>query len=447
MEKRMRQLCRSLFSPYPSAYASPSSALNAPFFMLSSLPTTTTPCRERRKSDADAHAFPPFDISDDGGQGKREEEGEEGPGQTGIRIRLMSEEEQEDQGTSGMVMTSQMKWVLVVLSIAALIVGQSVALLLSRYYFDNGGSSRWLSTLLQCVGWPILVIPLLFYYGKESANRLTPFTTKLVFIYVALGLLLAADNLAYSWGISFMPASTYSLLCSSQLAFNAVFALVLVKQKIGPYTLNSLVILTFSAVLLGVQSDGGRPAGVNNVQYIIGFVCTVAASAMYGLILPLMQLVFKRVIKKETFAVVLEMQIYTSIVATAVCVIGLFISGESQHLKEEASNFTKGKVAYYMTLVWSAIGWQVCSVGVVSLIFVVSSLFSNVISTLSLPVVPLLSVWFFHDKMHALKIISLLLSVWGFVSYIYGGYVDSKSATNPKNNTSVENRQSSSDAR
>jgi hypothetical protein len=38
-------------------------------------------------------------------------------------------------------------------------------------------------------------------------------------------------------------------------------------------------------------------------------------------------------------------------------------------------------------------------VGVVGLIFLVSSLFSNVISTLALPVVPILSVGFFHDKM------------------------------------------------
>lgn len=183
------------------------------------------------------------------------------------------------------------------------------------------------------------------------------------------------------------------------------------------------------AILLGVHSDSDRPEGVNTTKYIIGFFCTIAASAIYGLILPLMQLVFDRVIKKETFAVVLEMQIYTSLVATVVCVVGLFVSGEFRDMKEEAHSFTKGRVAYYMTLIWSAIGWQVCSVGVVGLIFLVSSLFSNVISTLALPVVPILSVGFFHDKMDSLKIISMLLSIWGFVSYIFGGYVDSKSSS------------------
>lgn len=338
-------------------------------------------------------------------------------------------------------------WVLLISSILALIVGQAAATLLSRYYFDNGGNSRWLSTLLQCVGWPILLIPLLFYLRKKKgSSRLTTLTPKLCLIYLALGLLIAGDNLLYSWGVSFMPASTYSLLCSSQLAFNAVFAFSLNKQKITPSVLNSLVILIFSAVLLGVDSDGDRPEGVSTTEYIIGFFCTVAASAMYGLILPLMQLVFQRVIKKETFAVVLEMQIYTSIVATVVCIMGLFISRESEDMKKEASSFTTGKLAYYMTLIWSAIGWQVCSVGVVGLIFQVSSLFSNVISTLALPVVPILSVWLFHDSMNAIKIISMLLSIWGFVSYVYGGYVDSKSATAPKN-TTEENSHGSLSAR
>eukprot|EP00253_Pinus_taeda_P004689 PITA_04689 len=325
-------------------------------------------------------------------------------------------------------------WVLVIFSILALIVGQVGAILLGRYYFDNGGDSRWISTLVQSVGWPILFIPFVLYQRKQ-VSKLTSFRPKLVLIYVALGLLVAGANLLYSWGLSYMPVSTYSLLCSSQLAFNAVFAFMLNRQKISPYILNSLVLLTLSAILLGVHSDNDRPEGVNTAKYIGGFICTVAASAMYGLILPLMQVVFNRVIKKETFAVVLEMQIYTSMVATVVCIIGLFVSGEFQDMTKEGESFTTGKVAYYMTLIWCAIGWQVCGIGAFGLIFLVSSLFPNAVSTLSLPLVPILSVGFFHDKMDALKIISMLLSIWGFVSYIFGGYLDSKTAMDSQNDT------------
>ena len=82
---------------------------------------------------------------------------------------------------------------------------------------------------------------------------------------------------------------------------------------------------------------------------------------------------------------VLQKKIFTSIVVTVVCIVGLFVIGEFRDMKNEDEKFTMGTVSYYMTLIWSAIGWQVCSVGRVGLIFLVSSLFSNVISTLALP--------------------------------------------------------------
>lgn len=51
-------------------------------------------------------------------------------------------------------------WLLVLFSILGLVVGQAAATLLSRYYFDNGGNSRWISTLLQTVlfQWMISIV-------------------------------------------------------------------------------------------------------------------------------------------------------------------------------------------------------------------------------------------------------------------------------------------------
>ena len=45
-----------------------------------------------------------------------------------------------------------------------------------------------------------------------------------------------------------------------------------------------------------------------------------------------MQLVFNRILK-ETFAVVLEIQILTSIVATVVCIVLLFVGREFSYIK------------------------------------------------------------------------------------------------------------------
>ena len=86
--------------------------------------------------------------------------------------------------------------------------------------------------------------------------------------------------------------------------------------------------------------------------------------------------------------------------------------------------FELGKVSYVMTLVWTGISWQVYSVGALGLIFEVSSLLSNVISTMGLPIVPVLAVFIFHDKMDGVKAIHMVLAIWGFVSYIYQHYRD-----------------------
>ncbi|KAL3499826.1 hypothetical protein ACH5RR_038919 [Cinchona calisaya] len=120
----------------------------------------------------------------------------------------------------------------------------------------------------------------------------------------------------------------------------------------------------------------------------------------------------------------LVLQIFPSLVATCAWVVGLFASGEWKTLESESINYRMGRVSYVMNLFWTAVSWQVSSVGMLGLIFEVSSLFANVISTVSLPAIPILAVIFFHDKMDGMKIIALILTVWGFLSYVYQHYLD-----------------------
>ncbi|XP_057435833.1 probable purine permease 11 [Lotus japonicus] len=317
-------------------------------------------------------------------------------------------------------------WFMVALSIAFLIIGQSAAVILGRFYYDQGGNSKWIATLVQTAAFPILFIPFFAIPSSSEASTSSapPSFKVIVLIYFVLGVLIAADNMMYSTGLLYLSASTYSLICASQLAFNAVFSYFINSQKFTALIINSTVVLTFSASLLAVNEDSDKPDGLSQGKYIVGFLVTLGASALYSLILSLMQLSFDKVLKKETFSVVLEMQIYTSLVATCASTIGLFASGEWHSLHGEMEGFKKGEVAYVLTLVWTAVAWQVCSVGVVGLIFLVSSLYSNVISTVSLAVTPIASVIVFHDKMNGVKIISMLLAIWGFASYIYQNYID-----------------------
>lgn len=325
-----------------------------------------------------------------------------------------------------------MWWLRMALYTFFVLSGQSTATLLGRLYYDKGGNSKWMATIVQSAGFPILLLPLSFFFSptnptinpshSNSANP--PSTSTIAFTYVSLGLLLAGDNLMYSYGLLYLPVSTYSLICASQLAFNAFFSFFLNSQKFTPYIINSLVLLTISTTLLVIGADSEDPTEHTEREYAIGFLCTLGASAAYSLWLSLTQLSFQKVLKRETFSVVLEMTIYLSLVATCVTVVGLFASGEWKDLKGEMKAYGLGKLSYLMTLVWTAVAWQISTIGTVGLIFEVSSLFSNVISTLALPVVPILAVVFFHDKMGGIKIVALLLAIWGFVSYIYQHYLD-----------------------
>lgn len=307
--------------------------------------------------------------------------------------------------------------------------GQSVATILGRLYYDNGGNSKWLATVVQLVGFPVLLPYYLLAIKTHTTTHRDDKTTSLrnrVLVYVVLGLLVGADCYLYSIGLLYLPVSTYSLICASQLAFNAVFSYFLNSQKLTPIILNSLFLLTISSTLLGFNNEESNSTKVTKGEYVKGFIFTVGASAGYGLTLSLQQLAFRKVLKKQNFSEVMDMIIYVSLVASCVSVVGLFASSEWKTLSSEMENYKLGKVSYIMNLVWTAITWQVFSIGGTGLIFELSSLFSNAISVLGLPVVPILAVIIFHDKMNGLKAISMILAIWGFTSYVYQHYLDDK---------------------
>ncbi|KAL3613643.1 putative purine permease 11 [Castilleja foliolosa] len=273
-------------------------------------------------------------------------------------------------------------WILVLLNITFIIVGQAAAVLLGRLYYDKGGNSKWMSTLVQTAAFPLLLVPYFIFIRSpnESPSPAPPSFLLLSAIYFVIGALVAGDNMLYSTSLLYLSASTYSLICATQLAFISIFSFFINGKKFTVSIFISVVFLSLSAVLLSLNEDSDRPLGVSIRKYIIGILTAVTASALYSLIMSLMQQTFERILRKEMFIVVLEMQIYTSATATCVAIVGLFASGEWGTLRGEMGSFESGKVSYVMTLVWIATAWQVCSVG---LIFVVSSLFSNVISTLS----------------------------------------------------------------
>ncbi|CAH8343139.1 unnamed protein product [Eruca vesicaria subsp. sativa] len=333
---------------------------------------------------------------------------------------LLKEEDEEVLPQIKKLKRSQW-WIFVFISIFFLISAQAVAVLLGRFYYDQGGNSKWISTLVQTVGFPILYLPLCFLPASSSQSSCS-FKT-LVWIYLSLGLAIGLDNLLYSYGLLLLSASAYSLICATQLVFNAVFSYFINCEKITFWTVTSVFLLTISALVIALDDDSDSPSG--GWIYVIGCLLTLLASLIYSLQLSLMQFSFEKLIKKESsFAMVLEMQIYTSLVASCVSVMGLFASGEWKMLKMEMEEFHKGQVSYVLTLVGTAVSWQLGSVAAVALIFLVSSLFSNLIGTLSLIVTPLAALVVFEDKLTVAKIVAMLFAIPGVAFYMYKNYLD-----------------------
>lgn len=320
-------------------------------------------------------------------------------------------------------------WLRIAVYATLALLGQSATTLLGRLYYENGGKSKWMATLVQVAGFPIL----LPYYHISAPKDLTensfyhqnqPSKLVLTLVYVSLGQLVTLNCYLNSAGLWFLPVSTYSLICSSQLAFNAIFSYFLNSLKITPYIINSLVLLTISSALLVFQDESPDSTQISNKKYVIGFIFTVAASAGVGLGLSLTQFAFKNVIKRENFKVIIDMIVYLSLVATCASLVGLFASGEWKGLKKEIEGYETGKAAYILNLAFTAIISQLVTLGCTGLVFEVSSLFSNAISVLGQHIVPILAVMVFQDKMHGIKVISMVLAVWGFISYVYQQYLD-----------------------
>lgn len=306
------------------------------------------------------------------------------------------------------------------------LVGQSVATILGRLYYDKGGNSKWMATLVINAGFPIL-LPL--YHFSPSDNQKCSYTKQvsspiLASIYISLGIFLAAVSMLYAVGLLNLPVTIYTLVCATQLGFNSLFSFFLNSHKLTPLILNSVALLTISSMLLVFTPGDSLDSSTNNNKFALGFLCTIGASAGYALLLSLTQLYFQNIIKRSTFRVVVDMTIYQSAVATCVVLIALFVSGEWKTLCTEMREFELGSVSYVMILVWTAVFWQVFSIGVIALIYKVSSLFSNVICAMGFPVVLVLAVFILNDKMNGVKVISLVLAILGLVSYLYQHYLD-----------------------
>ncbi|CAH8355476.1 unnamed protein product [Eruca vesicaria subsp. sativa] len=309
--------------------------------------------------------------------------------------------------------------------------------LLTRLYYTKGGTRIWFMSFLATAGCPIILIPLYVSFLRRNRNRNNTentYKTKLVLMEsplfiasIVIGLLIGLDNYLYAYGLAFLPVSTSSLIVGSQLAFNAIFAFFMVKQKFTFFSINAVVLLTVATGVLALHSSGDRPDDVRHKEYVVGFLLTLIAAVLYAFILPLVELAYKKARQEITFTLVLEMQMVMCVASSCFCLVGMLVKGDFKAIPKEAREFKiGGTVFYYTLLVITGIVYQCFLLGAIGVVYCASSLASGVLISVFLPVTEVLAVVCFREKFQAEKGVSLLLSLWGFVSYFYGEFKSGK---------------------
>lgn len=180
------------------------------------------------------------------------------------------------------------------------------------------------------------------------------------------------------------------------------------------------------SILLGIQRAGDRPPGVTNSQYLLGFFISIAAAAILGFILVSTQVAYAKANQGMTYTIVLQFQVCLAFFATLICTIGSLINKDFSEMQREAGDFDLGAKTYYLVLASNMVVWQLMFTGRVGIIFCTSSLFAGVMSAALLPISQIAAVITFHENFTGEKGIALALALWGFTSYFYGSYKNTK---------------------
>ncbi|WCJ29904.1 purine permease 5 [Euphorbia peplus] len=313
-------------------------------------------------------------------------------------------------------------WIFFISSIGAMLFILPASSLLSRVYNTNGGTSKWIISWAAVAGWPITALFLLPIYLFSSTHP-SPFTLKLVLSYIVLGFLTAAHDLMFAYAYAYLPASSATLLASSSLVFSCLFGYFIVNNKLNASTINSTVIIIAATTIISLDSDTNRYDNVSDREYILGFIWDVMASALHGLIYALSELVFVKLLGRRSFVVVLEQQTMVSFFGFVFLSIGVIVNGDFQKMKSEAKTFVGGEGSYVKVIVWAAVAFQLGSLGATGVVYFGSSVMAGLVNAVRNPITSIGAVVVLNDPMSGLKVMSLVLNLWGFACYIYGNSV------------------------
>ncbi|XP_010428576.2 PREDICTED: putative purine permease 15 [Camelina sativa] len=333
------------------------------------------------------------------------------------------------------------KWVTIIICIILAVTGQCITRILENYYFRHRNRSRrysfWTQSLLQVVGFPILLVPFLLLVLSSKKRKQLLITSDGV---AAALLVLYPIIVIYMFCQAFfsnikhrIPFKVFTLIYTSQLFFTPIFSIFIFsnKVKLNRWTIVSLILATLAGTFTLNTFSAGSPIIYNGKIHTFRVMyLAVCGAVFFSLLLAQIRNIFEAFIsvckestniKQPSFVVVLELLIFSFLYTTVIFVAAVFISGDHHNLKREMDGFSKGQVSYVWTMVGQAVAWQIYWVGIVGLVLAVSAEFSNVISVCTWPIVSVLVALFYnkYDQFDVFRGIALGAATLSVASYLY----------------------------
>lgn len=140
-----------------------------------------------------------------------------------LEANLIHHEAIESSSSSVPQIKNYKRWFRLSIYVFFVLFFQPLATILGRLYYENGGESTYVVTLLSLVGFPVLILFSFFSQTRQPKSTDTNFNqspsfTTLASAYMCTGLLVSANAYLYAIGLLYLPVSTYSLISASQLA-------------------------------------------------------------------------------------------------------------------------------------------------------------------------------------------------------------------------------------
>mmetsp|Transcript_96778 Transcript_96778/g.172145 ORF Transcript_96778/g.172145 Transcript_96778/m.172145 type:complete len:372 (-) Transcript_96778:98-1213(-) len=276
----------------------------------------------------------------------------------------------------------------------------------------------WFNALMLSAAWPLTGLMSFAYYRyyKEGASPklLTKEGAKAVTI---LGFVDAMHMILLSFGLNYLPASTYMILKSTNLPFTAILSWGALGQKVSKMQLISMAIVFAAVVVLGMgkSSDAGNATWQ---QFIFSSVVSLLSALLNALHSVLGSVYMNKLVDKKSFKGLLEVNTLNGMATFLWTLPFVACSGEHKIWPQELGKL----VPSICFLMWFGVAFskQMGYLAKFAVVKLTGPLTESMLDVLRRCVVSVGAVFLFGDSFKTSKQVSMALMIFGMGLYFKG---------------------------